>query len=55
MAREKQIEFPPEQSHHRLVTPVMWAVSILCIIIVVIIIMVVILLSFCGFAVMQPD
>lgn len=38
MAREKQIEFPPEQSHHRLVTPVMWAVSILCIIIVVIIV-----------------
>jgi hypothetical protein len=38
VAREKQIEFPPEQSHHRLVTPVMWAVSILCIIIVVIIV-----------------
>jgi hypothetical protein len=38
VAREKQIEFPPEQSHHLLVTPVMWAVSILCIIIVVIIV-----------------
>jgi hypothetical protein len=38
MAREKQIEFPPEQSHHPLVTPVMWGVSILCIIIVVIIV-----------------
>jgi hypothetical protein len=38
MAREKQIEFPAEQSHHPLVTPVMWGVSILCIIIVVIIV-----------------
>ncbi len=33
--RERQVEFPREQTHHRLVTPVMLAVSILCIIIVV--------------------
>jgi hypothetical protein len=37
--RERQIEFPPEQSHHRLVTPVMWGISILCIIIVTIIVL----------------
>ena len=36
--RERQVEFPPEQTHHRLVTPVMLAVSIVCIIIVVIIV-----------------
>jgi hypothetical protein len=36
--RERQIEFPPEQSPHRLVTPVMWIASLACIVIVVIII-----------------
>lgn len=36
--REKQIEFPPEQSPHRLVTPVMLIVSILCMVIVIIIV-----------------
>ncbi len=36
--RERQVEFPPEQSHHRLVTPVMMAVSILFVIIVVIVV-----------------
>ena len=36
-ARERQIEFPPEQSHHRLVTPVMLGLSLLCMIIVIII------------------
>lgn len=34
--RERQIEFPPEQSHHPLVAPVMLAASVLCIVIVVI-------------------
>lgn len=36
--RERQVEFPPEQSHHRLVTPVMLGLSILCVIIVIIIV-----------------
>jgi hypothetical protein len=36
--RERQIEFPASQSHHRLVTPVMFAVSILFTIIVIIIV-----------------
>ena len=37
--RERQIEFAPEQTHHRLVTPVLWGVSLLCILIVVIIVL----------------
>jgi hypothetical protein len=36
--RERQIEFPPEQSHHPLVTPVMFIASIVCIAVVIIII-----------------
>ena len=36
--RERQVEFPREQTHHPLVTPVMLAVSILCAIIVIIIV-----------------
>jgi hypothetical protein len=36
--RERQIEFPPEQTHHRLVTPVMLIASIVCAIIVIIIV-----------------
>jgi hypothetical protein len=36
--RERQIEFPAEQSHHRLVTPVMLALSVICAIIVIIIV-----------------
>ena len=35
--RERQVEFPREQMHHPLVTPVMLAVSILCVIIVVVV------------------
>ena len=35
--RERQIEFPPEQTQHRLVTPVMLALSLLCIVVVIII------------------
>ena len=38
VARERQIEFPPEQAHHRLVTPVMLGLSILCAIIVIIVV-----------------
>ena len=34
--RERQVEFPPEQTHHPLVTPVMLGVSIACIVIVAI-------------------
>jgi hypothetical protein len=37
MPRERQIEFPPEQSHHRLVTPVMLLVSLVFIVAVIII------------------
>jgi hypothetical protein len=36
--RERQVEFPPEQTHHRLVTPVMLAVSIIMAIIVIIVV-----------------
>ena len=34
--RERQVEFPAEQSHHPLVAPFMIGLSILCIVIVVI-------------------
>jgi hypothetical protein len=37
-SRERQIEFPHEQMHHRLVTPVLLGVSILCAVIVIIIV-----------------
>ncbi len=37
--RERQIEFPPEQTHNRLVAPVMIALSLACIAIVVIILL----------------
>jgi hypothetical protein len=37
--RERQIEFPPEQTHHRLVTPVMLGLSLACIVIVIIILL----------------
>ncbi|HET6658208.1 MAG TPA: hypothetical protein VFG61_09950 [Gaiellaceae bacterium] len=36
--REKQIEFPPEQSPHRLVTPVLLIAMLLCTIIVIIVV-----------------
>ena len=38
MPREKQIEFPPEQSPNRLVAPVCWAVAIVCIVVVIILV-----------------
>lgn len=38
MLRERQIEFPPEQSHHPLVAPVMWIASLVCIVLVIILI-----------------
>ena len=37
MAREKQVEFPPEQSPVRWLTPVCLIASVACIVIVVII------------------
>jgi hypothetical protein len=37
MAREKQIEFPPEQSPVRWLTPALLLASVACIVIVVII------------------
>ena len=36
--RQRQVEFPPEQMHHRLVTPVLLGVAILCTIIVIIVV-----------------
>ena len=36
MVRERQIEFPSEQSHDRRVAPVMLGLSVLCIVIVAI-------------------
>ena len=36
--RERQIEFPREQSHHPLVTPVLLAVAVVCTIIVIIVV-----------------
>ena len=36
--RRKQIEFPPEQSPHRLVTPVAWGLAILFTLIVIIVV-----------------
>ncbi len=36
--RERQIGFPPEQMHHRLLTPVLLGVAILCAIIVIIVV-----------------
>jgi hypothetical protein len=35
---EKQVEFPPEQSPHRLVTPACLLFSILCAVIVIIVV-----------------
>jgi hypothetical protein len=39
MDRERQIEFPPNQAHHPLVTPVMIGLSIACIVIVVLLLL----------------
>jgi hypothetical protein len=39
MPREKQIEFPAEQSHHPLVAPVSLGLSVLCIVLVVILLL----------------
>jgi hypothetical protein len=40
MPREKQIEFPPEQSPVKWVTPACWLLSIVCIVAVIIILFV---------------
>jgi hypothetical protein len=39
MAREKQIQFPPEQSHVRWLTPAMLLLSLACIVIVVVVLL----------------
>lgn len=36
--RERQVEFPREQQHHPLLTPVLLGVAILCTIIVIIVV-----------------
>ncbi len=38
-ARDRQIEFPREQTQHPLVTPVMLGLSLLCIVVVIIILL----------------
>lgn len=38
MPREKQIEFPPEQTHVRWLSPVLWLISIVCIVVVIILV-----------------
>ena len=38
--RERQVEFPREQSHHPLVTPVMLGLSVACAVIVIVILLV---------------
>lgn len=40
MPREKQIEFPPEQTHVKWLTPALWLLSIACIVAVIIIVLV---------------
>jgi hypothetical protein len=37
--RERQIEFPPMQTHHPLVTPALVGLSIACIVIVIIVLL----------------
>jgi len=39
MAREKQIEFPPEQTAVRWLTPAMLILSLVCIVVVVVILL----------------
>jgi hypothetical protein len=39
MAHEKQIEFPPEQTHVRWLTPAMLLISLACIVIVIIVLL----------------
>lgn len=48
MPREKQIEFPPEQSPHPLVTPVSLGLAIACIVIVIILLVADVEGSFIG-------
>jgi hypothetical protein len=38
MPRERQIEFPPEQTHDRRVAPFMLVLSVICIVVVVILV-----------------
>jgi hypothetical protein len=40
VAREKQIEFPPEQRPVKWLTPALWLLSIVCIVAVIIILLV---------------
>jgi hypothetical protein len=39
MPREKQIEFPPEQTHVKWLTPAMLVLSVVCIVVVIIILL----------------
>jgi hypothetical protein len=40
MPREKQIEFPPEQSPVKWLTPAMWILAVACIVAVIIVLLV---------------
>jgi hypothetical protein len=37
--REKQIEFPPEQTHVRWLTPVSLLISLVCVVVVIILVL----------------
>jgi hypothetical protein len=37
--RERQIEFPREQTHHPLVVPIMLGLSLVCVVVVIIILL----------------
>jgi hypothetical protein len=39
MAREKQIEFPPQQTHLPILTPVLLGVAVVCIVVTVILVL----------------
>jgi hypothetical protein len=39
LVREKQIEFPPEQTHVRWLTPALIGLSIACVVVVIIILL----------------
>jgi hypothetical protein len=39
MAREKQIEFPPQQSHVRWLTPALLLAALACVVIVIIVLL----------------
>jgi hypothetical protein len=39
MARQRQIEFPPEQTHVRWLTPALLLLSLVCIVVVIVVLL----------------